>query len=503
MEFVKCANDREYFMRKYLYVQHPSDGAVLFHPRDYQQEMLDLMEEYRFLIMNLPRQSGKTSSSIGFLLHAAIFTPNETIGITSNRQINVKDIMGRIRYSYENLPWWLKPPVTEYSKFKISFAVNHSSIEGATTTESTFRGRSMTKLFLDEFAHVKPVIAEEFWTSILPVISAAGEDSAKTQIIIASTPNGTEGQYARLWFGAVNGDNGFKEYKVYPDRIPGRDANFKREMLRKMTYEKYMQEYEGAFLSSKSTLVNSTVLESIRPKEPISGSNDDLLLFGDFRNKTVAICCDVGEGVGKDFHAIQIFDIDGMEQLGEWRNNVMTQTQFTHVIINVIRMIHNSGAKEIYYTVENNSIGMGVINLLINSDDSALNHAIMVSDIKHRKKGIPTNTASKARGCMLLKDLVEGWKLKLHSKRLLTELKFFVKSGASFASERGRGEGHDDLTMACVLFCNMLDLLAHYEESVYDLLNNIHLQDEEEDSLSHTPMPIIFGGETDPFNDSV
>lgn len=489
-EFIKCGTDFFYFLRNYCYVQHPAVGACLFKPRVYQKDMLDMMRKERFVIFNSSRQSGKTASAAVYLVHSAIFRKDQKIGVTSRRDSDVIDIMNRIKYVYENLPWWLKPGVTEYNKKTIAFT-NNSSIEAATTTDNTFRGRSMTKIFIDEFSHVKPDIAENFWSSILPVITAATEDGkeSNTQVIIASTPNGTEGQYAEIWFNAVNGENGFAHYEVDPDQIPGRDANFEKEMLKKMTYEKYMQEYRGAFLSSKPTLIRSTVLESIKKVQPVYNDNE-LYMFDSVHDRKVALSVDVGEGIGQDYHTIQCFDIDTLEQIFEFRNNVLTQTAFTKYLIKLMKYCFDEGAKEVYYGIESNSIGMGVINLMINSTDPVLEKAIMVNDTKNhpRKRGIPTTSNTKKRGCMLLKDLVENYKMTIRSERLISELKFFVKKGVSYASERVNG--HDDLVMSTVVFCNMLEILSRHEETVYDTLNDIDVSEGEEDYVDE-PMPII------------
>jgi len=491
-EFIKAGRDILYFARNYVFIQHPSKGSIIFEPRDYQEELINLMQTESFLILNIPRQGAKSSTSMIYLLHRAIFFPNQKIGITSNNQANARDLSDRIKFTYERLPWFMKPPVKIYNRFSIEFT-NGSSLESASTTPVTYRGRSLSALFLDELAYVDDDIAQSFWMSVLPSLSASSENGEqnKTSVIIASTPNSCEGLYAELFFAAEQGDNGFKPFRIYSHQIPGRDEEFKRQMLRKMTSQRYSQEFEGQFISSKATLINSTVIESIVPKEPLY-DNDNLQIFDSFENKKVAIAIDVGEGVGRDFHALQIFDIDNLTQLAEFRNNVMTQRQLITAIIEIIGMVRNNGARECYFTVENNGVGIGVINLLMNAEDENLDWAMMVHDIQAKKHGIVTSNKKKMRGAMVLKDLVEGWRLKIRSKRLISELRFFTKKGSTYAAEVSTK--NDDLVMSCVLFCNMLDLLASHEEGVYDLLNTVHTADDEESQeLTFDPMPMILG----------
>lgn len=239
-EWIKCALDKEYWMRNYAYVQSPK-GRVLFNPRDYQQDLIALNQN-RFTVAVAPRQSGKTASVGVDALHDIIFTPDFNIGITSYKMANCKDFLDRIKYAYENLPMWMKPPVTVYNQSIVRFT-NNSSIVVQVTKENTFRGFTLQRIILDEFAFVKQNVAEEFWTSLLPSISAAGDEST-TRLNIISTPNGTAGTFANIWFGAVNGTNGFSHLFVDYKRIPGRTEEFKKSMIAKMGLNKYLQEFE-------------------------------------------------------------------------------------------------------------------------------------------------------------------------------------------------------------------------------------------------------------------
>lgn len=239
----QCAIDIKFFIRNFVRIQNPTKGSVFFDMREYQERIIDSLINDQFIIGNLPRQSGKSSIVAAYMLHQAIFYEDMKIGIASNKLVNAKEIMDRIKYMYENLPWFLKTPVIEYNKQSVRFS-NYSSIEVATTTESSFRGKSLSRILLDEFAFVKPSVAEEFWNALLPTITAEGIEGSDTKLIIISTPNGTEGMYADLWFGAINDDNGFTPIRVESHEIPGRDEKFKTEMLKKMSLTKYLQEFE-------------------------------------------------------------------------------------------------------------------------------------------------------------------------------------------------------------------------------------------------------------------
>lgn len=422
-----------------------------------------------------------THNTEGFvidILWEMTFFRDTRVGVTSYKDTNVNDINSRIRFCYESLPTFLKAPVKKYNSKAIAFS-NGSSVEFEVIKESTFRGKSKTRILVDEFAFVEPSIAEAFLTSIIPSLMGAGK-KAKTKFQVISTPNGTSGEFAKMWFDAVSGKNGYAYTEVKYEEVPDRDEEFERAMLEKMTREKFLQEFKCHWISTKKSLINGSYIETIDTIDPVEKIGD-LHLFvkrEELAGRKLAMACDVSEGIGGDYHAFQIFDIERMEQVGEFQNNVLTQSMYVKQILNAIKLMHESGAEEIYYTYENNAIGAGVARLLETSESPWLDHAMLISDINGKKLGMNTNRSSKDKGCTQLKDLIEMGKMKIRSKRLKTELQFFVKKGASFAAEDG---ATDDLVMATVILCNMLEILSNYEDSVYDTMNEIDGLDDEED----------------------
>lgn len=489
IEVIKCAKDPMYFMRNYMRVQHPTRGAVLFDLYPYQERIIQSIIENDKTIILAPRQCGKTIGIVGYLLWMGIFQPDKTIGIAAHKGSGAKEFIKRIRYAYESLPLWLKPGVVNYNVFDISFD-NGSSIISATTTENTFRGMSMSAIALDEFAFVPPRIAEEFWTSLLPSLSAgeSDENGPGVKLIITSTPNGSEGKFASLWFGAENNENGFKAVKVYNDEVPGRGPDFKAKMLRggNMTPTKYAQEYEMAFLSDKGTLIQSEILEAVRPVEPIK-VHEGIKVYKEIENRRLGVTVDVGEGIGQDYSVIQVFDIDKLEQIAQYRDNTSGLTELAKKIIKTLEYLEAEGAKEIFYTVEANPIGKGVIVLLENADNPILERCEFVSEYGKKHRGILTTNKNKLEGCGKLKDLFECGKLKIYSRELLSELKFFVKSGGSFKAETGMT---DDIVMSVVIMMNMLSELAYQDDDIHDNINTFTFDPEDEDEGE--PMPFVF-----------
>jgi len=475
-EFIKCALDFNYWAKTYAWVQG-QQGECLFNPRTYQSRIIKKIENHNHVIVTAGRQSGKSQMAILYILHQMIFFKNFKAGVTSyTLQPNLKDLSSRFRYAYENLVWWMKPAVREYNQYGTRFS-NGSSVIFQVTKENTFRGLTLDFVMIDELSHVKPGIAEEFFNSLFPSIMAAGEDST-TRVLIVSTPNGTTGVYARLWIDAVNKSSSFVYDEVKYHEIPGRTPKFEKTMLKTMSKNKFLQEFKCAWISDKGTLINSTKLESIKSREPLEVINEDLWLWTDnLKGKTIALACDVSDGIGQDFHAIQIVDVDTLTQIGEFRNNLMTQTRYAAEIVKIMKFLFDLGASDIYYNVENNGTGAGVINLLHNMSNPVIDRAHLVSDPEGKKLGLAMTRKSKPDGCGKLKDLIESDRFHIQSDRLLTELKFFVKSGVSFKAESGM---HDDLAMSMVLMMLLLQLVSEFEESAYETFNELDIDIEQE-----------------------
>jgi hypothetical protein len=238
-ELIKCSQDPIYFIENYVMIQHPIKGAIKFELYDYQRTLIYNYQHNRYNIVLSARQTGKSTTSAAFLLWYAIFNEDKTVLIAANKNSNAMEMISRIRYAYEYLPAWLKPGVADdgWNKHGVGFD-NMSRIVSAATSENSGRGMSISLLFCDEFAFVRPGIQEEFWTSISPTLATGGS------CIIASTPNGDSNLFAQLWRSAELGISDFKSTWVKWDEPPGRDESFKRAEIAKIGEEKWQQEYE-------------------------------------------------------------------------------------------------------------------------------------------------------------------------------------------------------------------------------------------------------------------
>ena len=323
-EFVRCADPvsgPQYFMDNYFYIQHPTKGKMLYHPFGFQKRLIDTYHCNRFSISLMPRQTGKTTSAAGYLLWYAMFVPDSTILIAAHKYTGAQEIMQRIRYAYELCPDFIRAGSTSYNKGSIEFE-NGSRIVSQTTTETTGRGMSISLLYCDEFAFVRPTIAREFWTSISPTLSTGGK------AIITSTPNSDEDQFAHIWkeankrtdeFGEPTplGRNGFKAFQSSWDEHPDRDEQWKREEMGRIGEERFRREHGCEFLIFDETLINTMLLAEMGGIQPAYKEGQVRWYKRPKKGHTYLIGLDPSLGTGGDPAAIQVLELPGCLQVGE------------------------------------------------------------------------------------------------------------------------------------------------------------------------------------------
>jgi hypothetical protein len=467
-DFIKCSDPVKgylYFMDNFFYIQHPTRGSMLYHPWDYQERLIETYHKYRFSISLMPRQTGKSTSAAGYLLWYAMFVPDSTILIAAHKYAGAQEIMQRIRYAYENCPDHIKAGVVTYNKGSLDFD-NGSRIISATTTENTGRGLSISLLYLDEFAFVRPTIAQEFWTSITPTLSTGGK------AIITSTPNSDEDQFALIWkqanktedeFGNQTdvGVNGFRAYRAYWSEHPERDETWAREMRAQLGDERFRREMDCEFIIADETLINPVALFELEGTEPIYKLGQVRWYKKPTKGNIYVIGLDPSLGTGSDPAAIQIFEANTTTQVGEWKHNqtaipeqVRLMKQITDYIVDLTKEPNN-----IYYSIENNSIGEAALISLQEYGEHNISGTFLTETGVKKRKGYNTTQKSKLAACAKFKHLIESKKMKIHSKSLVSELKNFVAVSGSYKAKPGET---DDLVMSSLLVTRMLQDLGNY-----------------------------------------
>ena len=214
-EFLKCKNDPVYFAQKYVKIVSLDEGLVPFKPYKFQEKLIKRFHKNRFNICKMPRQTGKSTTVVSYLLHYAVFNDSVNIGILANKAATARELLGRLQTAYENLPKWMQQGVLVWNRGSLELE-NGSKILAASTSASAVRGMSFNILFLDEFAFVPNHIADSFFASVYPTITSG----KSTKVIIVSTPHGMNHFY-RLWHDAERGKNEYTPTDVHWSEVPG------------------------------------------------------------------------------------------------------------------------------------------------------------------------------------------------------------------------------------------------------------------------------------------
>jgi hypothetical protein len=493
-DFIKCADPvtgPQYFMDHFFHIQHPTKGKMLYHPFDYQKRLIDTYHEHRFSISMMPRQTGKSTSAAGYLLWYAMFVPDSTILIAAHKYTGSQEIMQRIRYAYELCPDHIRAGCTSYNKGNLDFE-NGSRIVSATTTENTGRGMSISLLYADEFAFVRPGIAKEFWTSISPTLATGGK------AIITSTPNSDEDQFALLWKGANKcedaygnptdiGINGFKAYRSYWHEHPDRDEKWAVEQRAQLGEDRFRREMGCEFIINDETLIAPAKLLDLQGHEPLYRTGQVRWYQKPRADRIYVVALDPSLGTGGDPAAIQVFEANTTEQIAEWRHNRTPIPEQIRILSDICRHINETinDTKNIYFSIENNTIGeAALISIAEYGEENIKGYFLSEPNgggSRRYRKGFNTSNKPKLAACNKLKTLIESGKMKIRSAALVSELKTFVASGVSYAAKIGET---DDLVMAALLAIRMLQLLQ-----TFDLGIDNQIRDHGE--VINPPMPFV------------
>lgn len=455
-EYIKCMKDPVYFAETYAKIVSLDKGLVSFQLYPYQKEMFKLFNSNRFSVVLACRQSGKSISSVIYLLWYAIFQPEKTIAILANKGSTAREMLARVALALENLPFFLQPGCKILNKGSIEFS-NNSRIIAASTSGSSIRGMSVNLLFLDEFAFVER--ASEFYTSTYPVISA-GKD---TKVIITSTANGIGNTFHRIWEGAVQGTNEFKPFTVNWYDVPGRDEEWKRQTIANTSQLQFDQEFGNTFFGTGDTLISAASLMELRVKQPIRiMENGSLLIYKEpCAGHEYIITVDVSKGRGQDYSTFTVIDVTErpFKQVAVYRNNLISPILFPNIIYKYA-VVYNKG----YVVIESNDQGGIVCNGLYH--DLEYENIHIEPTARSGSIGIEMNRKTKRLGCSGIKDLIEERKLDICDEQTIMEISTFVAKAQSFEASEGN---HDDLMMNLVLFGYFTISQSFYNMTSIDL----------------------------------
>jgi hypothetical protein len=490
-EIVKCSEDPIYFIKTYVKVIQLGKGMVPFELYDFQEKLVTLVNENRFVIGKMARQSGKSTTIVAYFLWCILFNEYSNIAILANKRDTAIELMAKIKEAYEYLPIWLQQGIKTWNKGSIEIE-NGSKIKSAATSASAIRGQSYDIVFLDEFAHIHNNLAEEFYTSVYPVISS----QPTTKLLIVSTPKGMNLFY-KLWREAEEKRSNYKTFEAHWTAVPGRDEEWKAETIANTSEEQFEQEFDCSFIGSTGTLISPMKLRQMVWRTPERLDNGvEVYVRPEPKHKYV-ITLDTAEGKGMDYHALAIFDVTTVpyKMVCKFRNKSLPVLELPELVYTLAKNYNDA-----HILVEIQSTGQQVVDLLFHSleYENIINVTNMGKSgqkvtsgfIKNPQKGLKASKLTKKIGCLNLKSLVESDQLFIEDLDCITELSTFVTDGVTYNAEEG---AHDDMVMTLILFAWLVAQKYFREGSETDIHKHVMEANKEKNDSDFTRFGFLFG----------
>jgi len=488
-EFMRCKNDPIYFTQKYVKIVSLDEGLVPFKPYKFQEKLIKRFHKNRFNICKMPRQTGKSTTVVSYLLHYAVFNDSVNIGILANKAATARELLGRLQTAYENLPKWMQQGVLVWNRGSLELE-NGSKILAASTSASAVRGMSFNILFLDEFAFVPNHIADSFFASVYPTITSG----KKTKVIIVSTPHGMNHFY-RLWHDAERQKNEYTPTDVHWSEVPGRNAKWKKQTIANTSEQQFKIEFECEFLGSIDTLIAPSKLKSLVYENPIQQNAGLDVYIPPEKGHDYLMTVDVARGVGEDYSAFVLTDITEFPHkvVAKYRNNEIKPMLFPNIIYEVARNYNQS-----FILCEVNDIGDQIASIL--NFDMEYENLLMCSmrgragqivgqgfSGKKTQLGVKMSKTVKKVGSLNLKTMIEEDKLLFKDYNIISELTTFISKSNSFEAEEGC---NDDLAMCLVIYAWLV--AQDYFKELTDQDVRKRLYDEQKNQIEQDMAPFGF-----------
>ena len=492
-EFIKCKQDPVYFAENYVKIVSLDEGLVPFDMYKFQKKLIRNFHNHRFNICKMPRQTGKSTTCVSFLLHYAVFNDNVNIGILANKAATARELLGRLQTAYENLPKWMQQGILSWNKGSMELE-NGSKILAASTSASAVRGMSFNIIFLDEFAFVPNHIADSFFASVYPTITSG----KSTKVIIVSTPHGMNHFY-RMWHDAERSRNEYVATEVHWSEVPGRNAKWKKQTIANTSEEQFRVEFECEFLGSVDTLISVSKLKTLVYNDPIKRNAGLDIYENPKEDHNYIITVDTARGIDGDYSAFIVFDITNFPYrvVAKYKNNEIKPMLYPSIIHDIAKAYNYA-----YTLIEVNDIGDQVASILF--FDLEYENVLMCAmrgragqivgsgfSGKKSQLGVRMTSAVKKLGCSNLKTLLEDDKLMTVDYDIIAELTTFVQRKNTFMAEEGC---HDDLAMCLVIFSWLVAQDYFKEMTEQDVRKKIYEEQKNQIEQDMAPFGFVLDG---------
>ena len=467
-EYLKCAKDPAYFMRKYCYIQHPTRGRILFNLYPFQDKILHLFKDNQYNIVLKSRQLGISTLSAAYSLWLMIFHKDKNVLALATTQATARNLVTKVIFMYDQLPKWLRLPSVEKNKLSLRLK-NGSRIAAKSSNADAARSEAVSLLLIDEAAFIDNI--DETFTAAQQTLATGG------QCLALSTPNGVGNWFHLTWEKAVTQENSFCPIRLPWTVHPERDEKWREQQNSDLGPRMAGQECDCDFLASGDTVFEPEDMgyyEQTYEKEPMErrGVDGNLWVWeqADY-SKSYMVCADVARGDSTDYSAFHVFDIDNCVQVAEYKGKISPK-DFGNVLVAIAAEYNDA-----LLVVENANIGWATIEQVMEREYrnlyySPTNQMDTVESYMHkyeRDKLVPGFTMSMRTRPLVIAKMIEYVREKsvtFQSKRLLQEMRVFIwKNGKAQAQDRY----NDDLVMSCASALYVRDTALRLRQQGMDL----------------------------------
>jgi hypothetical protein len=449
-EWIKCAQDPVYWMKKYYWIQHPQKGRIQFNLYPFQEKVLLQLQKNEYTIINKSRQLGISTLASAYALWLMLFQKDKNVLCIATKQETAKNMVTKVRFAYDSLPKWLQIKTTEHNKLSLRLA-NGSQIKAVGATSDAGRSEAVTFLIIDEAAFIEGI--DEIFASAQQTLATGG------QCLALSTPFGTGNWFHKSFIKAQARENKFVPLSLPWTVHPERNQQWRDDQDEILGLRHAAQECDCDFSTSGDTVIEPDMLnfyESAFISDPMERRGVDGALWlweqPDY-SKDYMIVADVARGDGTDYSAFHIFDVEAAKQVGEYKAQVSTR-DYANILFAI-----GTEFNDALLVVENANIGWSVLEHLIERNYRNLYYSskadttmgVSENQIARMENGqgmVPGFTTSMKTRPLAISKLVSYIHEKsviVQSKRLISELKTFVWKNGKAQSQSGY---NDDLVMA-------------------------------------------------------
>jgi len=467
-EYLKCAKDPAYFMRKYCYIQHPKRGRILFNLYPFQEKVLHLFRDEQFIITLKSRQLGISTLAAGYSLWLMLFHKDKNVLALATTQATARNLVTKTTFMYDELPKWLKLPAVEKNKLSLRLK-NGSKIQAKSSNADAARSEAVSLLLIDEAAFIDNI--EETFAAAQQTLATGG------QCMALSTPNGIGNWFHQTWEKAETGENSFCPVRLPWTVNPERNQDWRDMQDRDLGPRMAGQECDCDFLASGDTVFEPTDLifyEETYQKDPVErrGVDSNLWIWepADY-TKDYMVVADVARGDSADYSAFHVFEIESCTQVAEYKGKISPK-DFGNVLVGIA-----SEYNEALLVCENANIGWATIEQILEREyrnmyySSTSNMETVESYMNkyERDKLVPGFTMSARTRPLVIAKIIEYVReraVTIQSKRLMAEMRVFVwKNG----KPQAQTNYNDDLLIACATALYVRDTALRLRQQGMDL----------------------------------